>query len=179
MRDTPIHVAALGADAAKREKRLHRLFSTLFKTATNQEPIGARDAGDRLVGVTGATPAGRCQPGGRQRLAMTSAIATFGPRAASRTLHWLDAWAARDLDEPHVHLGPFGVDRGLQRKGIGSAILERHVERLDTARSVGFLETDTPGNVKLYEAFGYEVVDRADVLGVPCFWMRRAPASAA
>ncbi len=175
MRDTPIHVAALGPDAAKREKRLHRLFSTLFRTSSTQQPLGARDAGDRLVGVTGTTPATACQPGGRQRLAMTTTIATFGPRAASRTLHWLDAWAARDLEEPHVHLGPFGVDPPLTRKGIGSAILAKHVERLDAAKEVGFLETDTPGNVALYERFGYEVVDRADVLGVPCFWMRRSP----
>ena len=174
MRDTPIHIAALGDDPDKREKRLRRLFGTLFKTSPSQRPLGAR-VGDRLVGVTGMTPPHACRPTARQRAAMTGAIATFGPRTSRRTLEWLDEWGSRDLGEPHAHLGPFGVTPELQHNGIGSAILAEHVAGLDAAGTVGFLETDDAANVRLYNRFGYEIVDRALVLGVRCFWMRRDP----
>ena len=174
MRDTPIHVAALGDDPDKREKRLRRLFGTLFRTSATQRPLGAR-VGDRLVGVTGMTPPHACRPSARQRAALTAAIATFGLRTTQRTVEWLDEWAGRDLTEPHAHLGPFGVIPELQHNGIGSAILAEHVAGLDAAGSVGFLETDDPANVHLYNRFGYEIVDRALVLGVRCFWMRRDP----
>jgi ribosomal protein S18 acetylase RimI-like enzyme len=68
------------------------------------------------------------------------------------------------------------VDRHLQGLGIGSAMLAVHVEDLDAQRLNGWLETDKDANVRLYERFGYEVVEQADVLGVPNWFMRRTPA---
>ncbi|MGH3735337.1 MAG: GNAT family N-acetyltransferase [Micromonosporaceae bacterium] len=85
----------------------------------------------------------------------------------------MTAWAERDLDEPHVHLGPLAVDADLQGRGIGSLILREHCRRLDQARQVGYLETDKLENVRFYQRFGYEVTAEATVIGVPNWFMRR------
>ena len=89
----------------------------------------------------------------------------------------VDEWARRDLAEPHLHLGPLAVDRPLHGKGIGTQILLEHTRRLDEANAVGYLETDKDINVRLYERHGYHVIDEADVIGVHCWFMRRAPLS--
>ena len=84
-----------------------------------------------------------------------------------RVGQWLDAWGKHDPDEPHVHLGPLGVDAHLQGQGVGSLILAEHCRRLDAAGILGYLETDKPDNVRLYERFGYVVTAEAPVIGVP------------
>jgi predicted N-acetyltransferase YhbS len=89
---------------------------------------------------------------------------------------WTSAWARRDLDEPHVHLGPVAVDVRLQGQGIGSLLMREHCWRLDGDRAVGYLETDKPNNVRFYERFGFEVVREEPVLGLPNWFMRREPA---
>jgi hypothetical protein len=53
--------------------------------------------------------------------------------------------------------------------------MTEHCARLDASRQVGYLETDKPGNVRFYERFGFEVVGKAAVIGVPNSFMRRAP----
>ena len=52
-------------------------------------------------------------------------------------------------------------------------MLSVHAEALDIQRLTGWLETDKAENVRLYERFGYTVVERAEVLGVPNWFMRR------
>lgn len=89
---------------------------------------------------------------------------------------WTSAWAKHDLDEPHVHLGPLAVDAHLQGQGIGSLIMREHCRRLDDDRDVGYLETDKRSNVRFYERFGFEVISEESVLGLPNWFMRRAPA---
>jgi predicted N-acetyltransferase YhbS len=76
---------------------------------------------------------------------------------------------------PHSHLGPLAVDTHLQGQGIGSRIMEEYCRRLDATGVLGYLETDKPENVPFYERFGYATVEHADVLGVPNWFMRRAP----
>jgi ribosomal protein S18 acetylase RimI-like enzyme len=173
MRDNPIHVVAWGPDPETRRRTIERLFTTLFRVVTAQSPIAARRDGV-LLGVTGLWPAGTCQPTPRQRLAMAPAILGLGP-GASRTLRWTKAWADRDPDEPHVHLGPLGVDAHLQGQGIGSQLLAEHCRRLDAGGEVGYLETDKAENVTFYARQGYETLEEAKVLGVPCWFMRRPP----
>jgi len=44
--------------------------------------------------------------------------------------------------------------------------------------SIGYLETDKRENVRFYERFGFEVIAREPVIGVPNWFMRREPRSA-
>lgn len=175
MRDNPLHVAAYGADP---ERRLHChtvVAEGLFRIFDQQEPICAVRDGT-VLGVAGATPLGTCQPRLGQRLRMLPAVGRLGPRTASSMMRWLAAWAKQDPGEPHVHLGPVAVDAHLQGQGIGSMLMREHCHRLDHNRLRGYLETDKPVNVDFYSRFGYEVVGKSDVIGVPNWFMARRPA---
>jgi ribosomal protein S18 acetylase RimI-like enzyme len=172
MRDNPLHVAAFGDDAERRERSVHRMFSTLFGVSKSLTKIGAFD-GDTLVGLTGVAPAGTCQPTPMERLRFAPGVLSLGPRAAGRLASWLKVWADHDLDEPHSHLGPLAVDRALQGRGIGTRILAEYTRRLDDAGEVGYLETDKAENVTLYERHGFVVTGEAQVIGVANWFMRR------
>jgi ribosomal protein S18 acetylase RimI-like enzyme len=174
MRDNPIHVAALGDDADRRERLLARMFTGMWRHM-DQRALCARRDGE-VVGVCGRLPPGACRPTLLQGLRMTPALIALGPRTTIRTSRWVGAWGRRDPGERHEHLGPVAVDRHLQGLGIGSAMLAVHAEDLDGAGLTGWLETDRAENVRLYSRFGYVVVEEADVLGVPNWFMRRPPA---
>src|SRR5947199_6277001 len=98
-------------------------------------------------------------PSRLQKLRLAPGLVALGPRGARRAATWLGEWSARDPADPHSHFGPFAVDAHLQRQGIGSALLGEYCKRLDSASRLGYLETDRPENVPLYERFGFKVVD--------------------
>jgi ribosomal protein S18 acetylase RimI-like enzyme len=173
MRDNPIHVAVLGADPDRRERMLGRLFTSMFRHM-DQRALCARRDGE-LVGVCGRLPPGACFPSLIQGLRMAPGLASGGPRTLLRSMRWVGAWSKRDPQERHEHLGPVAVDRHLQGLGIGSAMLAAHAEDLDLQRLTGWLETDKDVNVHFYQRFGYVVVEEAQVLGVPNWFMRRPP----
>lgn len=177
MRDNPIHVAAFGDDPERRRHSLERMFTALFDVMTAQQPLCAVE-GETIVAATGVAPPGKCRPTRRQRLRLTPTMVSFGPRTSARVGRWLGAWAARDPDEPHSHLGPLAVDAHLQRRGIGSEVMREYTRRLDQTGELGYLETDRPENVPFYEHHGFEVVGQEDVLEVPNWFMRREATSA-
>ncbi|MQA83924.1 MAG: GNAT family N-acetyltransferase [Streptosporangiales bacterium] len=172
MRDNPLHLVAYGDDPERRVRCHARLIRGMFDVFSAQQPICATRGGT-LVGVTGVAPPGACQPTATQRLRILPRVVALGPRSAGRTMTWTSAWARRDPDEPHVHLGPLAVDAHLQGQGIGSLIMREHCRRLDEADQVGYLETDKPENVHFYRRFGFEVLAEEAVIGVPNWFMRR------
>jgi len=172
MRDNPLHVAAFGPDPDRRERRIERVFTAVFRVFKAQTPLCALD-GEAIVGVAGIAPAGTCQPTPRQGIGLLPVVIAMGPGTALRVGGWLKAWADRDPEEPHSHLGPVAVDAHLQGRGIGSQILAEYCRRLDESATVGYLETEKRENVRLYERFGFEVVGEAPVIGVPNWFMRR------
>jgi GNAT superfamily N-acetyltransferase len=178
MRDNPLHVAAYGEDPSRRLRCHERLMRGLFDGFPAQQPICASRDGT-LLGVTGVAPVATCQPTAGQRLRLLPTLLALGPRTAVRVGRWFSAWARRDPDEAHVHLGPLAVDAHLQGQGIGSLIIQEHCRRLDQAGEVGYLETDKPENVRFYERFGFEVIAEEPVLGVPNWFMRRSPRAGA
>jgi len=172
MRDNPLHVAAFGPDPKRRLRCIERTFKGVFRVFKAQTPLCALD-GETIVGATGIAPAGTCQPTARQRIGMLPLMIAMGPSTASRVGKWLKTWADHDPAEPHSHLGPLAVDAHLQGQGIGSQILDEYCRRLDDSDTVGYLETETEANVRLYERHGFEVVEEAEVIGVPNWFMRR------
>jgi GNAT superfamily N-acetyltransferase len=147
-------------------------------TATCRLPGQVRVAlsEQRVVGVIRWAEWPRCQLRLREKLAMAPiAISAFG-RNLPKALSWVAAWSKRDPAEPHVHLGPIGVTPELQGRGIGSQMLSVYCEELDVVGKPGYLETDKPENVRLYERFGFEIRDVAELLDVPNWFMWRAPA---
>jgi len=67
--------------------------------------------------------------------------------------------------EPHFHLGMIGVRRGEAGRGHGRRLLE-HIHALSVAETASrgvSLTTEDPGNVSLYQRFGYGIVGQERV----------------
>ena len=173
MRDNPMHVAAFGDDPERRVLMLERMFEALFRTMDNAPLVARRER--EVVGVLGIAESPACMPTGGQTLRLLPVILRSGPASAARLGRWLRAWADRDPQEPHSHLGPVAVDAGLQRQGIGSRMMAAYCDFLDEGARVGYLETDKAVNVAFYALSGFETVARAQVLGVENWFMRRQP----
>jgi ribosomal protein S18 acetylase RimI-like enzyme len=174
MADNPIHIAVYGSDEATRARR-HELLMRVLLSSSPAMRIDGVEQGGSLVGVAAAVPPGHCQPKAATRLRLAATAATFGPRAAARLVRWNGAWAAQDIAEPHMHLGPVSVDRHLRGRGIGNLLMLRHTSSLDSVGVAGYLETDRPDAVGFYRRFGYAVLGEVEVLGVPTWFMRRPP----
>ena len=172
MADNPVHLAAYGDDEAVNARRHGLLMRALLRHSPSMR-IEAVDRGDELAAVAASAPPGECQPASSARLRLLGRAATFGLGTAARLLAWKAAWGSHDPGVPHVHLGPVSVDRHLRGQGLGSLLMLRHVGRLDATGAIGYLETDRPEAVGFYRRFGYVVVGEAEVLGVPCWFMRR------
>jgi GNAT superfamily N-acetyltransferase len=96
-----------------------------------------------------------------------------GLRNSLRVLEWVGDWSRHDSRISHWHLGPVAVERHLQGRGIGSALLREFCRRIDQHISAGYLETDKPENVPFYKRFRFEVIDEHPVLGVRNWFMLR------
>jgi ribosomal protein S18 acetylase RimI-like enzyme len=171
-RDNPIPIAIFGDDPESRRRRLENVFGALFRVAQTQTPLVALD-GETIVGVTGVAPPRTCQPTTRQLVKAVPSLLSCGPRSFARTIRWLGAWGALDPKETHSHLGPLAVDAHLRGQGIGSQILHEYCRRTDDANLMGYLETETEDNVRLYTRFGFTVIAERQVLGVPNWFMQR------
>jgi ribosomal protein S18 acetylase RimI-like enzyme len=60
----------------------------------------------------------------------------------------------------HWYLPLVGVDPGMQRRGLGSGLLMRGLERCDRERIPAYLEATNPRNLALYERLGFRTLGR-------------------
>ena len=167
---SPLERAVRGTIDERQRRGLVRAY-----TATCRMPghVSVARIDARIVGVIRWVESPRCQLRAIEKLAKApTAIAAFG-RNLPRAMKWVAAWTERDPAEPHVHLGPIGVAPDVQGRGIGSQMLALYCDQLDATGADGYLETDKPENVRLYERFGFQVRVEAFVLGVPNWFMRR------
>ena len=77
--------------------------------------------------------------------------------------------------EPYFYLAFFGVAPRFQGSGLGSALLERTLARVDQVGMPAFLENSNPRNIALYERFGFRVTEELCVRkdAPPLFAMAR------
>ncbi len=73
-------------------------------------------------------------------------------------------------EEPHWYLGLLGTDPARQRTGVARALLAPMLTRADADDVPVFLETGMPGNIAIYERFGFKSIADADVPGGPRLW---------
>ena len=160
-RDYPVMRHLLKDAGEAYPARLVRLvgFFTEARFARDQPVLGVR-RGDRLVAAANVNlpqppPA---PPSLRKSYALL--VEEIGPAAAAR----FEAFAAlgRPLvpEEPHVYLGMIGVRRDCQGQGLARLVLDAvHELSASHLESRGvMLTTESPGNVTLYEHFGYRVL---------------------
>jgi ribosomal protein S18 acetylase RimI-like enzyme len=177
MRDNPLHLRVFGGDPAVRERALRRLFESALRRVRAKGAVeGAFEEG-LLVGVCGRIRPGDCQITFGQKLRFLPSLLAANPLSTVlRILSWAGAWAEEDPGAPHWHLGPVGVLRSRQGKGIGRDLMKSFCGRMDGERAAAYLETDRDVNVRFYEKSGFTVTSRKDVVGVPCWFMSRPPA---
>jgi predicted N-acetyltransferase YhbS len=82
-------------------------------------------------------------------------------------------WGQHDPKEPHWHLGPVGISPRLQGQGIGTQLMNRFCEMVDSDGRAAYLETDRPENVPFYKRFDFRVVGEEHILGVHNWFMWR------
>ena len=89
----------------------------------------------------------------------------LGPEAESRYDTLGEAWAAFEVESPHLHLNMIGVRGSARGKGLARKILDRvHELSATDTRSHGVsLSTEVEANVALYEHFGYELIGESVV----------------
>ncbi|MGH2985106.1 MAG: GNAT family N-acetyltransferase [Solirubrobacterales bacterium] len=176
MSTSPMPRAVIGPEPERCLRHLTRFFARLYRVARHQRPLVARLDG-RVLASTNDLVDGACRFGARERLRALPDLLLTPPAITARSLRWLAEWERRDPDRPHSHLGPLGVDPELQGRGIGSLMLAEYTRRLDARGEHSYLETDKPENVALYGRFGFEILEEAEVLEVPNWFMWR-PAGA-
>jgi ribosomal protein S18 acetylase RimI-like enzyme len=173
LRDNPTNVVVFGDDRLQRAQTTYEIFIGHLPNM-DTAPVGAV-RGSCIVGVWAMAAPGSCA---RHKLpaeflTMPTTIGSFGD--LTRIQHWLATWAEHDLPQRHWHVGPVGVEPGLQGLGVGRAMMDVFCARMDAAAEIAFLETDKLENVRFYGAGGFEVVDQIDLLGAPNWFMRRDP----
>jgi predicted N-acetyltransferase YhbS len=165
----PLHVAAFGPDQFEKNVAFFQIGLSVMKGLR----LVALD-GSRILGLVHWVHAHDCQFSGFEKLMMTSSMmSSFGLRSALRVSTWLAAWAKHDPREPHIHLGPIGIDPSAQGQGIGRQLMEQYCGALERTGKAGYLETDRAENVQFYQRFGFEVTDEIQILGVKNYLMRR------
>jgi GNAT superfamily N-acetyltransferase len=172
MRDDPMHEAVFGPHSQHRLRQLGRFFSTLLPLM-DSTPLAAWEA-DQLIGIAAFFPPGTCHLSLFSQLRIACGL--LSPKIAElwRLWRWLHATGQHDPKEHHWHLGPVAVDTNWQCRGIGSQMLQALCARMDERGEAAFLETDKAESVRFYGRLGFEVTAKANVFGVPNWWMNRA-----
>jgi GNAT superfamily N-acetyltransferase len=172
MRDNPTHLVWYGEDPARREAGQTALVAR-GASVLGWSLLGAYDDSGTLVGIAGHVAPGACQPTPAQRLRLLPLATRLGPRTFARIGRTLTTWSENDSPVVHTHVGPVAVERHLQGRGIGTALMAALGALVDSTGTAAFLETDKPENVTFYRRAGYEVVAEAEPGGVRTWFMLR------
>ncbi|WP_194744320.1 GNAT family N-acetyltransferase [Thermaurantiacus tibetensis] len=90
--------------------------------------------------------------------ALAMAFADAGVMPPDDAPAFFAAMAEAHPGVPHWYLPFIGVDPVAQGRGLGSALMEAALARLDRDRLPAYLENSNPRNRALYERFGFRVV---------------------
>jgi GNAT superfamily N-acetyltransferase len=167
----PLHVSAFGAHRIDQ----NRLF---FRLGLRHMFVGhafVALVNDRVHGYVHFNPSPHCLPAPEE--IPTAAATLLKPlgEAIPWVVRWFTRWCHLDPQRPHVHLGPIGVAPQAQRRGIGTALMNRYIEYLEQEHCEGYLETDRPENVEFYKKFGFVVHREEQLIGTPTWYMGRLP----
>ena len=131
--------------------------------------------GDRIAGVMLEADSPKCEPDGLAGLRfLWDALAAMRWRMFS-SMSVFRGVAKYHPVWPHRHLTVIGVAPDMQRKGIGSLLLADFCRRADEQRAGAYLETDTDGARRLYEKFGFRVVQEQAMKAGKFIFMWRQP----
>ena len=175
MHDNPSNMTVFRVpDRERRSIAMGLFFVPVLKGIYRRGLILGAIRSNRLVGICGMARPGFCQPDVIEKIRVLPAAMIGNPITTPvRILNWVGEWARRDPSEPHWHLGPVAVEPILRGQGIGTAMLNAFCMVVDGTGAPAYLETDKRENVRLYQRFGFSIVESAEVLAVPNWFMSR------
>jgi ribosomal protein S18 acetylase RimI-like enzyme len=97
------------------------------------------------------------------------------PGSPDRLARVMYELAVNHSTERHWHVGPVGVEPGLQGRGVGAKVMRLLCDAMDANGEIAFLETEKPENVVFYRRVGFEVTSESDLTGLHTWFMRRPP----
>ena len=169
----PVLVSAFGGRTESHRRRQETMYRVIFDHFSGQL-FGVRRGGS-IVGVLGMTFWPDCEQDSFKSWTVLPRLLLVLRGLTPRIIDWHSTWAVHHPKRPHWHLGPVAVLPTAQRQGLGSQMVQQFCDHVDRNQAPGYLETDKLDNVTLYERFGFRVNKKADVLGVPNWFMWREP----
>jgi ribosomal protein S18 acetylase RimI-like enzyme len=154
--------------------RLEMLYSMFAGSLEGARVAGVR-RGECILGVASAVEPGHCVGARLPPEVRTLESPSKDASDADRLMHLRSILAAHDLDEPHWHVGPVGVEPGFQSMGMGRAAMKLLCEEFDEHGRISWLKTVKPENVRFYIGHGFEVVEESPMLSAHLWFMRRQP----
>src|SRR5581483_5558933 len=145
-------------DERSRERRAAGVFATILRShAMRYGGVDVACRGDVVVGGAIWLPPGHWAPTAAQQLRSLPGYLRALGRDIGRTNALVQAMTKHHPREPHWYLYAIGVDPATQGGGVASALLRPRLARCDINGQAAYLESSKPGNVPLYEHFGFEV----------------------
>ncbi len=169
LRDNPMMAFSVPDDPLA---RLQTGYDT-FVERIPPDSVGAL-AGRHVIGVAAAAAPGLCICA--TALPDLRRVPDVGPADAvgyDRARFVISTMCEHDPEDRHVHVGPVGVEPGVQGLGIGGRMMQAVCAGLDDDGEVGWLETDKPENVVFYRRHGFDVAVEDRHLGFPIWFMHR------
>ena len=126
-------------------------------------------APDASVCAAWLPPDAPASPGGfwEQMKLMPMFVRLCGFPRLSRGSAMGDAMEKNHPHDPHYYLAFIGVAPRLQGMGLGGAMLEATIKRIDEAKGAAYLENSNPKNTKLYERMGFVAKKSISPPGAP------------
>ncbi|MGW1679589.1 GNAT family N-acetyltransferase [Saccharopolyspora sp. NPDC002376] len=162
-------MAALFPDQARRESRLHSLFSLLLnhEHLNHHTEIAMLDGKPQAAAVWDR-PGGRQEPALGRRLAYLPALFSvfrWHVRDATRAIQVFTDTDSHRPDEPHWHLFTLATAPQARGGGLGLALLEAGLTRADAQRTPVYLETTANAGVEHFERLGFRVIHEFPTAG--------------
>ena len=182
----PLLLAIVGGNTDQRDlpRSMGAVFASVLRDhRAHGQPVWGAIDGDRVVAAAvvehEARPASALATALGGLPAIPALVKAIGWAGLMRGLSALDTLARNRPPEPHVYLNILGVEPSMQRRHLGSAILDylRDMTAASYSGLVGvYLETATEANVAYYTRFGYRVIGEIHPLGAR-MWRMLQPRS--
>ncbi len=134
------------------------------RLSRNSPLLGVRDAGQVVAAALISMPLPKPRPPELQKT-IDRLMSVIGAEALARFEHYDKQSGQFKPPAPHYYLGMIGVHPEHQGRGYAKSIIEavKAMSANDTDSSAVCLNTETEGNVPLYEHLGFRVIGKTEV----------------
>jgi hypothetical protein len=169
-RDQPT-LLQISEDPIKRMRFFYKTYRAALPVLPRL-PISAWHNG-HLAGLVGIQYPGECQLNWNAVLRVLPHSAFASTKGTRVLLESMRSRDEHDLDEPHIHLEPCAVDPLAQARYVGRDLFQYLTRMADKDGLPLFGIGDKAANEHYFSRYGFEVVERFDILGMPHLSMRR------